>query len=658
MSSSLPFSTLVELLRYRASQQPNKIAYTYLPDNHQAPHTLTYEQLDQESRAIASKLQMWQATGERALLIYPPGLDFLSAFWGCLYAGVIAIPAPPPDPLRLKRTLPRLKAIIQDSQATIILTTSHIYSHLKSQLTELSELQWLTSDQIAKAKSNDWQMTSFKGDDLAYLQYTSGSTATPKGVMISHQNVLHHSQYIQQAWGYTSESIAVTWMPYFHDYGLIDGLIQPLYTGVPCYILSPLGFIKRPLRWLETISRYKATHTQGPNFAYEYCLHNITEEKKHNLDLSFLKTASNGAESIRPETVEKFIKTFESCGFRSEAFYPAYGLAEATLLVTTKPHDTQPRIKEIIDSEDPTKKNRRIVSCGLPVGEMNVIIVNPDTLSLCSASEMGEIWINDPSVAQGYWQNLEATGMTFKAYLKETEQGPFLRTGDLGFIEKGELFVTGRLKDLIIIGGVNHYPQDIEWTVEKSHSAIRLNNCAAFSIDENGLEKVVILAEVERRTSDFPTVVEAIRQAVDDHHELEVAAISLLKRGSILKTSSGKIQRQGCRQAFLGKSLDSVFEWNKNQEIQALNQRFASVSATEIKAWLIAYLSKELEINPQEIHQKISFIDSGLSSSEILFLSADLETWLGYPVSPTVIFDCETIEGLSIYLSRYQTVPS
>ncbi|MBO3459447.1 type I polyketide synthase [Aetokthonos hydrillicola Thurmond2011] len=673
--SSFDVTTLVDLLTYRALHQPHKLAYTFLTDGDKEAGQLTYAELDKKARAIASYLQSQKLAGQRAILLYPQGLEFLSAFFGCLYAKVIAIPAPPPDPARLKRALPRLKAIVEDAQASLVFTTHKIISQVTAVQEPISELleniRWLATEEIIEQQLvQEWEPPAISSDDIAYLQYTSGSTSTPKGTIISHGNVIHHSGYIQQAWGYNSDSVAVTWMPYFHDYGLIDGLIQPLYTGIPCYIMSSMAFLKRPIRWLQAISKYKVTHTQAPNFAYDYCLEKITQEQLNTLDLSSLRTASNGAETVRKATVERFIQKFSACGFRPEAFYPSYGLAEATLLVATKRHTQQPTSctvsatalekNQIVEVPPGDKGGLSIVSCGVPICNMQVVIAHPEKRTLCQPNKIGEIWISDPSVALGYWNRVEATEETFQAYLTDTKEGPFLRTGDLGFLKDGELFITGRLKDLIIIGGANYYPQDIEWTVEQCHSLIRSNHCAAFSFEFQGEERLVIATELERNIEDSEDLIKTISQAVLETHGLEVFAISLLKKGGILKTSSGKIQRSGCRKAFIEKTLEVINEWRKpfTEEQKTNNNRQKYVIDYSEKAiidWLLTQLSTRLNIDATTIDIREPFIRYGLPSREAVSLVGELEEWLQRHLSPTLLWEYPTIKALVEYLTNKST---
>ncbi|MBD1878850.1 MULTISPECIES: fatty acyl-AMP ligase [unclassified Coleofasciculus] len=583
-STAQNFSTLVELLRWRALQQPEKVAYTFLIDGKKEGSQLTYAQLDRQARAIAALLQQHNARGERALLLYPQGLEVIAAFCGCLYAGTIAIPVPPPEAGRLKRTLPRLQAIAKDAQASLVLTTSGILSLVEEydeKIPEFQAMSWIDTEQVDLSLAETWQDPAVTSDMLAYLQYTSGSTSTPKGVMLSHSNVMFHSANLQKACGYTPDSVTVAWMPYFHDYGLVEGLIQPLYNGIPCYVMSPFAFIKRPFHWLQAISRYKVTHSQGPNFAYDQCVRRITPEQRATLDLSSWRAAGNAAEPINPQVMESFYETFAPSGFQWNAFCPAYGLAEATLLVSFSAQTATPVLCNLDPAAleknriVPASKNqdivRTVVGCGTKVCDTKIAIVHPEKFTRCAADEVGEIWVSDPSVAHGYWQRPEESERTFRARIADTNEGPFLRTGDLGFLKDGELFITGRIKDLIIIRGTNHYPQDIEWTVQESHAALRPEHGAAFSVMVNGEERLVIVQEVERHTQNLDTneVMGAIRQVVSEQHELQVYAVVLVKPGSILKTSSGKIQRQGCRAAFLAGSLDVVADWSENPQATA-----------------------------------------------------------------------------------------
>ncbi len=574
--------TLVELLRTRAVQQSNGHAYTFMIDGKKPSEPLTYEALDRQARAIAAQLQQYEAEGERALLLYPQGLEVIAAFCGCLYAGVIAIPVPPPESGRLKRTLPRLRSIVKDANATIALTTASIFELIetvKDEFPEFEQMRWINTAQIDLNLAQQWSDPEVHPDQLAYLQYTSGSTSTPKGVMLTHYNLMYHCSYLKQACGYDSESVSVTWMPYFHDYGLVEGMMVPLYNGHPCYVMSPFAFIKRPLNWLRNITQYQGTHSQAPNFAYDLCIRRIKPKQIAELELSSWQAAGNAAEPINPQVMAKFVETFSPCGFKWETFAPSYGLAENTLLATTKPKATKPvflavetaameQNRVVVANYEETAGIRIVAGCGKKVCDTKIEIADPEKMILCAEDEVGEIWIKDPSVAQGYWQRPEVTKATFCAYLQDTKEGPFLRTGDLGFIHEGELFITGRIKDLIIVRGTNHYPQDIEWSVQELHPALRADYGAAFSIEDKGEERLVVVQEVERRSGeiDTDTIIADIRQEIAEQHEIQVYGVVLAKPGNILKTASGKIQRRACRDKFLRGTLTVIADWCENPE--------------------------------------------------------------------------------------------
>ena len=574
-------TTLIELLSSRSLESPDKMAYLFLVDGKKETNPLTYSQLERQAKAIAALLQRYQAQGERALLLYPQGCEVIAAFCGCLYAGVIAVPVPPPESGRLKRTLPRLKAIVQDAGASIILTTASILELIKNVEEEaFQQMRAITSESIDLALADLWQDPQIDKDQLAYLQYTSGSTATPKGVMLSHFNLMHHAGYLQRACGYEPISVTLTWMPYFHDYGLVEGLILPLYNGTPCYLMSPFAFIKRPLQWLHNITKYGVTHSQAPNFAYDLCVRRVKPEDLTRLNLECWQAAGNAAEPINPRVISDFIETFAECGFVPETFAPAYGLAEYTLLVSSKPKGTVPILaaleasalekNQVIPAEaESSNIVRYLVSCGQLVCETEVAIVAPDSLTRCQVDQVGEIWVKDPSVAQGYWQREQETRETFSAYLQDTGEGPFLRTGDLGFLQDGELYITGRIKDLIIMRGTNHYPQDIEWTVQNIDPAMRSDYGAAFSLEVEGEERLVIVQEVERgkEIADIDSLLGDIRQEIAEQHEIQVYAIVLAKGGTILKTASGKIQRRACRQAFLEGTIQLWAVWSEERTV-------------------------------------------------------------------------------------------
>jgi acyl-CoA synthetase (AMP-forming)/AMP-acid ligase II len=584
-------STLVEILRWRAQHQPERRAYTFLVDGETVEASLIYKELDRGARAIAAKLQSLGAQGMRALLLYPAGLEFITAFMGCLYSGTIAVPVYPPHPARLDRNMPRIVGIANDAKPTLALTTSSIMVHSEvffNWAPELREMQWLATDKIPQELADNWQEPEIVSSTSAFFQYTSGSTTAPRGVVLSHSNLLHNERMMQHAMEQTANSIVVGWLPLYHDMGLIGNVLQPLFVGCPCILMSPVIFLQRPLRWLQAISRFRATTSGGPNFAFDLCVQKITIEQRALLDLSSWDLAFIGAEPINHKTLDQFAEYFEPCGFRPEALYPCYGLAEATLFVSggskADRHIVFNSRPSPVKQEQPTGKavesdgNHRLVGCGRTVMDQEIVIVDPHSLTRCSPGREGEIWVSGPNVARGYWNGQDETKRVFRAHLVDTGEGPFLRTGDLGFFKDGELFVTGRLKDLIIIDGSNHYPQDIEWTVERSHKSLRTSCCAAFPINLADREQLVIAAEVDprylpkhtrqskditpgrnlkhRAPLDFKEIVRTIRKTVALHHDLQVYDIILLKAGSIPKTSSGKIQRHACKARYLAGSLE------------------------------------------------------------------------------------------------------
>ncbi|MBD2298139.1 non-ribosomal peptide synthetase [Nostoc sp. FACHB-190] len=652
--------TVVEVLGWRSSTQGNQDIFTFLLDGETEQARLTYQELDRLARRTAAQLQAMGLVGERALLLYPAGLDFLIAFFGCLYAGVVAVTAYPP---RNQRNTPRIQAIAQDAQAAIALTTTDILptvQSLISQRTDLGSLQWLTTDNITPGIEDNWQQPHIDQDSLAFLQYTSGSTGTPKGVMISHGNLLHNAQTTRQFMEHSSASKFVTWLPMYHDMGLIGGILQPLYGGFPCIIMPPAAFLQRPYRWLQAISHYRGTTSGGPNFAYDLCVQKITPEQKATLDLSSWSVAFNGAEPIRYDTLERFAEAFAECGFRKEAFYPCYGMAETTLMVAGVQKAAPPKIKalqksalashQVVESSvvggDDTSY---FVSCGQIIPDQKVVITNPDTLKSCQPDEIGEIWVAGLSVGQGYWHRPAETAETFGAYLADTGEGPFLRTGDLGFLQDGELFITGRAKDLIIIRGRNLYPQDIELTAERSHSSLRPGANAAFTVVVNNEEKLVVVQELEFRAKpNLETVINTIRQAVTEEHEVQVYAVVLIKPGTICKTSSGKIQRRATRAQFengelsivasnILKASDIVQESIQLQRSQLLTLATPE-RQTVLEQYLIVQIANVLAIAPDNIPLQAPLSTLGLDSLKVFELKNRVEVDLEVEISIADLF--------------------
>jgi acyl-CoA synthetase (AMP-forming)/AMP-acid ligase II len=585
-------STIVDVLLDKSVHQPHQIAYTFLADGENESGSCTYQELDLQARAIAVQLLTKVQPGDRALLVYPytAGLEFIAGFLGCLYAGVIAVTDYPRQHIK---SLTQYQDRILDCQAAIALTSQEFADRVKGQLIanpgmalKLKDLPWIASDRVNLDLASQWQKPPITSDTLAYLQYTSGSTGQPKGVMITHGNVLHNSEVIYQSFRHHPQTRILMWLPMFHDMGLVGGVMQPLYTGLPAILMSPIALAQQPFLWLEAISKYKITTSGGPNFAYDLLCQKITDEQRANLDLSHWSVAFSGAEPVRAETLGKFAELYEPCGFRKEAFYPCYGMAEATLFITGGNAENYPTITyldktaltedKVVTVASDTPNSKAVVSCGHSWLGDEIIIVDPETKTQCdsdgasapSTKRVGEIWAIGKGISSGYWQKEEQTKNIFQATLVDNPDKTYLRTGDLGFIKDGELYITGRIKDMMILWGRNHYPQHIEETVETCHPALRPNHGAAFSIEINGEEQLVIAHEINRaalRNLNAEEVIGAIRLAVGEQNLANVFAVALLKTGSIPKTSSGKIQRRACQSMFLDGSLNTVAQWQQSE---------------------------------------------------------------------------------------------
>jgi len=572
-NSSFNPATLVEMLRWRAQNEPYKKAIIYLKDGEDEELPITFAELDQRARLIAAKLQESDGEGERALLLYPPGLEYIAAFFGCLYAGVIAVPAYPP---RLNRPAPRIQAIVADSRATIALTTPDILTSMEARFEhaqELEALEWVDTEELPFWLDSEWQDPKVSPDTLGFLQYTSGSTATPKGVMLSHKNLIHNLQQIREGFQINTGVSVISWLPSYHDMGLIGSILGSIYTDSMLTLIAPLDFLQRPIRWLKAIAKHKGVISGGPNFAYDMCVEKIKPEQIETLDLSSWRVAFSGAEPVRLDTMQRFAETFAACGFRKEAFYPCYGLAEGTLFVSGGDGPEELRTLNVrrtaLESDRIEQVNlgegdaQTLVACGSAKLSQKIVIANPETNVQCAPNEIGEIWLSGASVAQGYWNRAEENEGTFGARLAGDDSNLFLRTGDLGFLLDNELYVTGRLKDLIIIRGSNHYPQDIELTVERCHEALQPAGGGVFSIDRDGEERLVVVQEVNRkyRRENLEPAIQAIRKSIAENHDLQVYAIILIKPFTVPKTSSGKIQRHACKAKFLDGSLDVITQW-------------------------------------------------------------------------------------------------
>jgi acyl transferase domain-containing protein/acyl-CoA synthetase (AMP-forming)/AMP-acid ligase II/NADPH:quinone reductase-like Zn-dependent oxidoreductase/NAD(P)-dependent dehydrogenase (short-subunit alcohol dehydrogenase family)/acyl carrier protein len=658
--------SLVHILRRRAATNPNGLYFRFLHTGEiDGPSVeVTWAQFERDVRRIAARLQRVGARGERVLLLYPPGPEFIAAFMACLYAGAVAVPAFPPDPSRLSRTLPRLRAIAEDAESRFALAPAAICRMGASlSVAGLSGIEWIASDNLAAGLEDEWELPGIAGEGLAFLQYTSGSTGTPRGVMVTHGNLIHNSSLIQRCYGNRPDMHGAIWLPVYHDMGLIGGLLQPIYCGMSATFMSPLDFLRRPIRWLEAITRTRAAISGGPDFAYRLCLRKVRDEELKRLDLSSWTVAFSGAEPVRPATLDAFADRFAACGFDRRALYPTYGLAEGTLMISGALDGPRAPIYFDLDAgalelgrvrAAGVGRRQTLVSCGPVDPALELAIVDPNTATRRAADEVGEIWLRGPSVAAGYWGDREGTRARFAARLIGDAGPGFLRTGDLGFCHAGELYVTGRLKDLIIVRGRNIHPQDLEELAQQAHSRVRPGCVAAFGVELDDEERIVLVAEIDERGGfAAEDICERIRRRVAEEAGVELHAIALLARGDIPKTSSGKVQRHACKAAWLDGTLATV----------ARTQSRASTSDTaplgeaprELDGAIAAIrtlVAEELGQAPASIPVDEPLHALGLDSLRLVELTARIEELFGRALATLTLFSYPTIAALAGFLTR------
>ena len=565
--------TIVDVLHERGRRrQPG--GFSFLADGETITQSVSWADLAQRVVSVSEAVRRHAGAGDRALLFFRPGVDFLTAFLGCLHAGVLAVPCVPPSrPFR--RSLQRIREILRIAQPSVLLASGPALATSEDLHASAPDLARLPAVDPAHLPPATGSSPLARPDAPAFLQFTSGSTSAPKGVIVTHANLMNNLGNIYDRFQHDASSVSVTWLPVFHDMGLIDGMLQPIFGGFRCYAMPPHAFIQRPSRWLRAIMRMRATHSGGPNFAYDLCIQKITLAEAAGLDLGSWRVAYNAAEPIRVSTLARFVERFAGYGFRASAFHPSYGLAEATLAVTTSSaEDLHHRAfdaeglerGEVMEVDPNTPRARWLASSGRTFADVDVAIVDPDSRRRLDERRLGEIWVAGPSVAAGYFANEEAGEHTFRATTVggDAENGPtgrnYLRTGDYGFLVGGELFVAGRRKDLIILAGRNLYPQDIELSAESADPAIQSGATVAFSIDDGRRERLVVLVEwarpsIEGPVSDSAEVAIAVQRAVARDHRVDPDVVALVARGALLKTSSGKIRRAACRAAYRSGAL-------------------------------------------------------------------------------------------------------
>ncbi|MDR9753993.1 non-ribosomal peptide synthetase [Pseudomonas sp. SZMC_28357] len=645
-------STLVQALQRRAALTPDRVALRFLADTPEQAIVLSYRDLDQRARTIAAALQSEAAFGDRAVLLFPSGADYVAAFFGCLYAGVIAVPAYPPESAR-RHHQERLLSIIADAEPRLLLTSAHLRDAL-SQIEQAPPL--LCVDTLDPALAQHWQAVDLQADDLAFLQYTSGSTALPKGVQVSHGNLVANELLIRHGFGIdlNPDDVIVSWLPLYHDMGLIGGLLQPIFSGVPCVLMSPAYFLARPLRWLEAISEYGGTISGGPDFAYRLCSERVSDSALARLDLSGWRVAYSGSEPIRLDSLEQFADMFAACGFSPDSFMASYGLAEATLFVAGTARGQgigHVRIDNAALAQNRAEagEGAAIMSCGISQPEHAILIVDPASLAELPDNQIGELWAAGPSIAHGYWRNPEASAETFVQHAGRT----WLRTGDLGFLRDGELFITGRLKDLLIVRGHNLYPQDIEQTIEREVDVVRKGRVAAFAVNVDGQEGIGIAAEISRSVQKIlapETLINAIRQAVAEACQQAPSVVVLLNPGALPKTSSGKLQRSACRARLAEGSLDSYAVFDASHPEAPAST--AMVIDGELQQQIAAIWCEQLgrpQINADE-----HFFLLGGNSIAATQVVARLRDTLGLALNLRLLFEAPTLGAFAAAVARQQ----
>lgn len=717
-SSANDCPTLPELLRFRAARHPQRAAAIFVDDDGNETR-LTYAQLWQQSITVANALSPLAVANRshgpleapRALLLFPPGLEFLPAFMGAQLAGWIPVPTSYPKP---HRAMPRLNSVARDCSPGAILTSSQTLSTLDTRHLDpvAAALPMVAVDSPAMLSGNlNWETSDVVSpESIALLQYTSGSTNEPKGVIVSQRNVMANLAAIASSFGLESDHsaadhapTAVSWLPYFHDMGLVGGVLAPLFLGYRSVFTSPQSFVLRPIRWLKLISDYQASVSGGPNFAYELCADRIAPSQMQSLDLSSLRVAYCGAEPIRARTLHTFTQRFSSVGFRKSSFYPCYGLAEATLLAAGGAGPGIPRVIELDRSalresrvELLSGRSKRaalaLVACGSATSGTSLKIVDPETAIELPERSIGEVWLQGDSITAGYWNRPEENARRFgtlkvsrkpglmnrwfhrghmspsalsatPAESSATPEPNYLRTGDLGFLDDGLLYITGRIKDIVIIRGRNYAPQDIEQSVLDLGAPLQ-GRCVAISVEGPRAEGLAIIAEVARDASEasFHMLVRNIRRAVIDEHEIDPRLVLLVRPGSIPMTTSGKVQRSACRTDLIHGRLPSRYRWERSGGAESpplpIPKLPAVVRASDqgeiealIRDWLSQWLISRVGIEPVEIESDRRFDDYGLDSLTAVELSGELEDWSGVELTPANAWEHPTIASMAQWVA-------
>jgi acyl-CoA synthetase (AMP-forming)/AMP-acid ligase II/acyl carrier protein len=671
-SGGSPFASLPAILARRACAADDRWRLTFLEGEGEERQT-ALDRFAPAVFALARHLAAITGAGEPVLLLYPPGIDFLIGFMACLAANRPAVPINPP---RRNRLIERVDGILADTGARVALTTSAMLrdqAWWRQDDVPLARLTWQETDRLASNAADGEWIAPVAPDDIAFIQYTSGSTSAPKGVMVSHGNLVTDMQRMAAAWEIAPSSVMVTWLPAFHDLGLIFGLLQPLFSGCATVAMAPARFLQTPVRWLEAITRHRGTHTAAPSFAYDACVRRVSAEQRAALDLSSLRMAMNAAEPIDPTVMAAFEAAFGPCGYGPTVSCPAYGLAESTLAITGNPVGERPVLLHVdanaLEAEGravPVAADaphaRTLVGCGRPLPDVGIRIVDPRSGQPLDDGTVGEVWASGPTIAAAYWNNPRASAETFEARVAGEDDTRHLRTGDLGFMHEGELVITGRLKDVIIIRGVNCYPQDFERAAFRSHPALRAECSAAFSLPATsggtggGTERLVIVQEVERVHRKAPTkpMFDAIRDAVWHGFDVAPHMIVLIEPGSVPRTSSGKIRRSATRTALLDGSLPVIAAWEQPSAASIApiaTESRPGPDLVSLRTWLLGWLAERLELPVDRIDADESFASYGLDSLSAEELAAELGRRLGMRLPQSLAWDHPTPNRLLGHLA-------
>ncbi|AKJ30946.1 non-ribosomal peptide synthetase [Caldimonas brevitalea] len=659
---SLP--NFYSVIRHWAAQAPQRLAFNFLADGDTTEATLTYGELDRRARAVASVLQARGWADAPVLLQYRPGLDFIVAFFGCLYAGSIAVPAYPPTGNRSKSD--RLQKLVASCGAVVVLTNNTTRGDLERDLDgAAATLPVVCTDALGDAGADDWRDPQADRQRIAFLQYSSGSTGDPKGVVVTHGNLMHNQATIRAAMGNGDHTVFASWLPLFHDMGLIGNVMQPLYLGVPCHLMPPMAFLQKPLRWLKLISEQRVTCTGGPNFAYDLCVDKISDTERASLDLSSWQVAYNGSEPVRAETLRRFADAYAPHGLAAGALYPCYGLAEGTLFVTGPEPGAGARVLDldaralesglVRPAHGDARSSRALTSCGRVWGGQSVLVVDAATRTRCADGQVGEIWLQGESITGGYWQRPDANAQSFATLADAADAGRYCRTGDLGFFSNGELYVTGRLKEMMIVRGRNHYPQDIEHTVQQAWPGFVRGGGAAFVDGEPGRERLVLVQEIARtalRGYQHAQAEELAREAVALHHGLTLSELVPIKPATLAKTSSGKIRRDFMRTAWRQGELTRVDlglpagRGESGPAAATLPPHYATLRDALI----------ELDVPATAIDARHTLLQLGLDSLQLVELQSRLARRLGAAPAIETLFRAQSLAALAAELDRVQPV--